>query len=265
MDNQRLLPIKNGHNFRELGGYQTSDGHTLKWGRLIRSGSLNQLSASDERVLTQIPVKVDIDFRSKPEVNAAPDRVPVTAHYFGLPVLNVDETESSQSDQEIAKEMQVAGNGFRHMLTVYEKIAQLPSARHAYQEMFRLLLATSQGAVLFHCTAGKDRTGFGAFLILTALGVPRETIMADYLLTNDATATFRKQWLKGLQNNSDHQLGNVNAVINNRQDLIMVHQEYLERACQVIKRLAGSPKNYLTDYLGLTNKDLQDLRRLYLD
>ena len=71
MTQQRLLPIKHGYNFRDLGGYQTSDGHTVKWHRLIRSGALNNLDEQDQEALVAIPVTVDIDLRSKPEITAA--------------------------------------------------------------------------------------------------------------------------------------------------------------------------------------------------
>lgn len=263
MNKERLLKINNGYNFRELGGYKTRDGHTIRWGRLIRSGALNRLTAVDEQVLAQLPVKVVIDLRGQPEVNAAPDRVPTTATYHHLPVFNVDVTNASRSDAEVAKEMQVVGNGFRHMLVEYDQMVKAPTAKHAYREMFRLLLANEDGATLFHCTAGKDRTGFGAFLILTALGVPQATIFDDYLLTNQATATFRKTWLASLRD-TDQDLGNLDAVIKNRSDMIKAYREYLEHAVATVNQVAGSPQRYLTDYLGLTTGDLIDLRRLYL-
>lgn len=264
MEKERLLNIKTGNNFRELGGYKTNDGHSVKWGRLIRSGSLGRLNEEDVTTLNNIPVKADIDFRSKPEVAALPDWVPDSATYYNLPVFDVDVTNSSRSDEEVAKEMQEVGNGFRHMLMEYDNMAKIPSAKHAYQEMFRILLNNKSGAVLFHCTAGKDRTGFAAFLILTALGVPRETIFTDYLLTNEATADFRKKWLQGLRNSS-HNFGNTEAVIKNRADMISVYREYLEQAAETVNQVAGDPLHYLTDYLGLSGDDITTLRRLYLD
>lgn len=264
MSNERLLPIKHGYNFRELGGYQTSDGKTIKAGRLIRSDRLAQLDQQDEQVLTRIPVTVDIDFRSKREATTAPDRVPATARYYNLPVFDADVTNASRSDEEIARDMQTPGNGFRHMVQVYSKMPKQPSAKRAYQELFHLLLTTEKGAVLFHCTAGKDRTGFGAYLILTALGVPRETAVNDYLLTNEVTADFRESWLKKLRATSKD-LGNLDAVIANRRDLVSVHQEYLTAALNTVNQLAGDSYHYLTNYLGLSKGDLEDLRRLYLD
>lgn len=264
MTQQRLLPINHGYNFRDLGGYSTKDGHTVKWNRLIRSGALNKLSVQDEEVLSAVPVSIDIDLRSKPEILAAPDRVPQTAKYYHLPVFSVDVTNASRSDEEVAREMQEPGNGYRHMLLEYGNMAQLASAKQAYQKMFQLLLENHAGAVLFHCTAGKDRTGFGAFLILTALGVPRETIFQDYLLTNDVTAEIRRHWVAQLQA-STAELGNRETVIKNRSDMLAVFPGYLATAIQTANQLAGNTEHYLTDYLGLTQADLNDLQRLYLD
>lgn len=264
MTQQRLLPIKHGYNFRDLGGYQTSDGHTVKWHRLIRSGALNNLDEQDQEALAAIPVTVDIDLRSKPEITAAPDRVPRTAKYYHLPVFSIDVTNASRSDEEVAREMQEVGNGYRHMQLEYRNMVQLASAQQAYQELFQLVLSNQSGATLFHCTAGKDRTGFGAYLLLTVLGVPRETILQDYLLTNDVTAAFRRRWVAQLRA-STAELGNRDAVIKNRSDMMAVFPGYLTAAIETVNRLAGSPTQYLTDCLELTRGDLADLRRLYLD
>ncbi|KRM26940.1 MULTISPECIES: tyrosine-protein phosphatase [Limosilactobacillus] len=261
---KRLLNIEDGYNFRELGGYPTQDGHQVKFNRLIRSGSLTRLNDHDQAVLAAIPVKNDLDLRSNPEVAAAPDRVPAGATYRHLPVFAVDETDASHSDEEIAQQMQEEGNGYRHMLDVYRRMASLPSAKKTYQEMFKVLLTTTNGATLFHCTAGKDRTGFAAFLILSALGVPRETIIKDYLLTNEVTADVRKKWLAGIRKNSAG-LGNVDAVVSNRNALASVNADYLNTALATIKEESGDVGHYLTDYLGLSKGDLTTLRHLYLD
>ena len=86
MSLNRLLPIEAGHNFRELGGYQTTDGRQVQWHRLIRAGALGQLSEADLALLAQLNVTADIDFRSPTELEAAADRVPHTATYHHEPV-----------------------------------------------------------------------------------------------------------------------------------------------------------------------------------
>ncbi len=260
MNNQRLLNIQNGQNFRDLGGYETADGHHVKWHKIIRSGSLANLNHHDLQLLANIPVTLDLDFRAPEEVKRSQDHVPDTATYHHLPVFKSDETDASHSDEEIADRMAQPGNGYRHMLDVYRRMATVETAKVAYQEMFRLLLENNDGATLFHCTAGKDRTGMGAFLILSALQVPLETIKQDYLLTNEATYDFRHNWLQMLRAE-----GESDTVVENRRALGSVSLDYLQQALTIIKNNFGDVDHYLTDYLQLTQGDLTDLRHQYLE
>lgn len=265
MEKQRLLKIQDGYNFRDLGGYQTTDGHTVKWRKLLRTGSLANINSADQQLLEQIPVTVDIDLRSPAEVKQDPDKPLKTASYHHLPVFDTDETDASHSDEEITKRMQEAGNGYRHMSSVYQRMTTIGSARAAFRTLFTLLLENKgEGAVLFHCTAGKDRTGMAAFLILSALGVPEETIMQDYLLTNTATKQFREEWLKQLRERYQG-LPNQEILLENRNALSSVNADYLLSAINSIKEQTGDVNHYLTDYLNLSNSDLLTLRNLYLD
>lgn len=264
MQNQRLLPIKDGYNFRDLGGYRTVDGRTVKWHKLLRTGSLANLSPADQHLLEQVPVTVDVDLRSPAEVAKSPDKPLTTASYHHLPVFDADETDASHSDQEIADRMQKAGAGYRHMLDVYQRMATIPSAKTAFQELFHLLLTNQTGAVLFHCTAGKDRTGMSAYLILSALGVPEETVAQDYLLTNEAIRDVKQQWLAKLETRLK-ELGASKELIANRSALMSVNPDYLQTAINAIKEQAGDVHHYLTDYLGLSTEDLTQLRQLYLE
>ena len=238
MANQRLLPIKNGYNFRDLGGYPTADGHQIKWHRLIRTGSLAHLDQNDLTVLDNIPISLDIDLRAPDEVKKDPDRVPSQAKYYHLPVFEADETDASHSDEEIAAQMQQPGNGYHHMIDVYHRMTTAASAKQAYQKLFNLLLNNERGALLFHCTAGKDRTGMAAYLILSALGVEQKIIMEDYLLTNTVT---------------------------NRAALASVAPDYLNTAIKNITQTYGNINQYLNNYLDITPTEIKDLRKLYLD
>lgn len=260
----RLLNIKDGHNFRDLGGYQTEDGRTVKWRQLLRTGSLASLSDKDLNTLAQIPVTVDLDLRGQAEVQQMPDRVPESATYYHLPVFAEDETDASHSNEEIAKRMQEPGNGYRHMLTVYSRMFTIPSAKKAFRQLFDRLLANSDGATIFHCTAGKDRTGMAAFLVLSALGVPRETILKDYLLTNEVTADFREGWLAQMKATMP-QTPATDTLINNRRDLASVNADYLGTAITAIDDQYGDVQHYLRDYLGLSDDEQQQLRERYLE
>lgn len=261
MTHERLLNIQNGHNFRDLGGYETIDGRQTKWKRIIRAGSLANLSKEDLAELESIPVTVDIDLRSPEEVKQAPDRVPSTATYYHLPVLQSDETDASHSVDEIKNQILQPGSGHKHMVDIYKKMVLVDSAKAAYQKMFELLLRNGESdALLFHCTAGKDRTGLGAFFILNALQVPEKTIMEDYLLTNKATEKLRHQWIQALRDKNESEV-----IIENCIALASVSPDYLNAALETIKENYGNMNNYLHEHMELSDSDLKELRNKYLN
>lgn len=261
MAGQRLLDIQDGHNFRDLGGYETKDGRHVKWHRLIRSGSLAHLNEHDLNTLAAVPVSIDIDLRAPEEVKQAPDRLPQNASYYHLPVFKSDETDASHSDEEIMSRILKPGNGYQHMLDVYRRMVEVPTAKKAYQRMFELLLSNEpKQASLFHCTAGKDRTGMAAYLILSALQVPEKTILKDYLLTNEATHDFRERWLQTLRDK-----GESDVVVENRRALGSVSVDYISQAINLINANYGNVQNYLTEYFGLSANDLKQLQHLYLE
>ncbi|UQS82013.1 tyrosine-protein phosphatase [Bombilactobacillus folatiphilus] len=271
MKTQQSLKVKSGTNFRELGGYQTSDGHTVKSHKLLRSASLGALSKPDLQYLSDYGVHYDIDLRSADEQAKVPDRVPPKTQYVFNPVFAVDLTraskfsdaeEQSQSVQEAEALQEIPDNGHASMLKTYQDIINLDSAKQAYQTFFQYLLANDQPqqSVLFHCTAGKDRTGIGAAFILTALGVPYETIKQDYLLTNVASKEY-----------VDHQLAHLKAdglnpkQLTSAKALLTVSPDYLRIADAEIKQAAGSWLNFIQTDLKVTDQDLKDLKQIYLD
>ena len=168
----QLLDIKNGRNFRELGGYQTKDGKTIKKHKLLRTANLATLSEQDLKFLQDYGVKYIVDFRSKEEVEKEPDRVPTGATYDFDPVFSEDLTDSSKGINEILSEKEENPKaGYNHMFLAYDDMIKSESAQKAYRNFFDILLANDEEgkSVIFHCTAGKDRTGFAALLALSAL------------------------------------------------------------------------------------------------
>ncbi|MCP8856700.1 tyrosine-protein phosphatase [Latilactobacillus fuchuensis] len=259
----RILPLQQGRNFRELGGYQTTDGHTLKWHKLIRSATLANLNQSDLDYLADYGLQYDVDFRSVDEKTAAPDRLPQQTTYELLPVFAVDETANSASEEEMYQLFsQDATTGYQRMVKVYDNLINQERSKAAYRRFFELLLANDQdnSSLLFHCSAGKDRTGMGAAFLLSALGVPETTIQADYLLTNQASANYIQEYLNDLkQKTSDP------AIIQSVHALLTVDLDYLNTAKKAIQAQTGSVQNYLKTDLKLTDHDLADLRQIYLN
>ena len=259
----QLIGVTSGRNFRELGGYKTLSGKTIKMHKLLRTGNLADLSPIDLEFLSKYGVKYDIDFRSKEEADRQPDRVPEGAKYIFDPVFSEDLTNSSKSINALEEEAEKDPNfGFDHMLFAYEDMIESESAQNAYRKFFNVLLENDKDgqSIIFHCTAGKDRTGFGAMLILSALGVPLRTIREDYLLTNITT----KDFIEGLIAR-ERQAGLSENVLQSIRDVQSVHSEYIDHAIKVINDKYGSLNDYLREVMHLSSSDIMQLRRIYLE
>ncbi len=199
----RVIHLKGTSNTRDIGGYVTSDERTLRWGQIIRSENLSRLTADDFRKLEGIGVKTVIDLRTQREHDKAPtvwqgDHPPMFYHF---PV------GDSQNDWFKAQRRMMSKNRFtekqalEHMVEGYRMIAA--EGPPSYQKLMDLVLDQSNWPILIHCNAGKDRAGIAVTLILEALGVDRETIMEEFLLTNEVGRSQEKAvFLSKERNNS---------------------------------------------------------------
>lgn len=242
-----MLPIKSAYNFRDLGGYIGAGGKSVRWRTILRSSDFHELSEEDASYLASIPLCTIVDFRSKDEVKLLPDH-PIesvkNAYNFdidagnlvpGLTKLIEDRTLSDEAKMEQAMEM---------MRGMYRRLVK--NHTDAYEKLFELLQSGNDTPLLFHCTAGKDRTGMAAALILTSLGVDRDTIYKDYLMTNEA-----------LQGKYDH-LNHLGIIVTLFKT---VYREFLESAFALMEEECGSTEAFLQQKL---NVDLQRMQSLYL-
>ena len=176
----RLIALEGATNFRDLGGYEALDGRRVRWRRLFRADGLHRLTPGDGATLAALGLEEALDMRYGPERAGEPALLPdsVASVHIGLaaaPGASLLETMNlgGVSSAAVAKDWLT-----RSYAGYPEKYAPACGA------ILRRLVAEDAPPLLFHCTAGKDRTGFAAAVVLEALGVPRETIMEDYLLTN---------------------------------------------------------------------------------
>jgi protein-tyrosine phosphatase len=172
---ERVLPLQGATNFRDVGGYRTADGRRVRWGVIYRSAELSGLTAADQAFLNELGVRTIVDLRSTSERTSQPTALSgptIVSHDYRLDISALAPLFRPGADGEQAR---VA------MTTFYP--AMLDSHGQHFRDVFQALLE-GQGPVLYHCSAGKDRTGVTTALVLSALGVPRETIVADYLLSN---------------------------------------------------------------------------------
>lgn len=179
-----MLELEEGINFRELGGYLTENGRKIKWHKLLRCGSMAQLTKNDVDYLDQYGVRYIVDLRSPEESNYSPDKYPDKAQYFQDTVYPF--SFSLFKNLGIINNMRLGASNMDFGRQTYLQMLLDPHAQAAYRKMFNVLLENDKEgeSVVFHCTAGKDRTGVAAFLILSALGVNEKQIVEDYLYTN---------------------------------------------------------------------------------
>ncbi|HIW71443.1 MAG TPA: tyrosine-protein phosphatase [Candidatus Levilactobacillus faecigallinarum] len=261
MLDERHIQLQNGTNFRDLGGYPTNDGRTLKWCRLIRSGDLSRLTIDDQQKLMDYGITTIIDLRSTAEVQQFPDHLINGVQWMALPILDDDETESTQTIQDLQELYSISPRGgYLRMTNVYCQLVISDQAKMAYTRFFRYLLEHGkEETIIFHCTAGKDRTGIVTILLLAALGVPVDVIREDYLLTNrysQQRANSRIVAAREAQMNDNF--------LQSIRDLSLVSEDYLDRVFSIVNQAYGGMNAYLHDELELGEDDLHKLQKIYL-
>ncbi|MBR3404485.1 MAG: tyrosine-protein phosphatase [Firmicutes bacterium] len=176
------------HNARDLGGMVTADGRRIKSGRLIRCGHLHDASERDCERLSEM-VELIVDFRTDEEYTEQPDKAVQGAAHVHLPVIDTltpGVTREERSYEEVIGEMlKDPEKAKAYMCGIYRSLVMSDFALKQYGRFVHYLLEPHEKAVLWHCTAGKDRASMATAIVLEALGVPRETIVADYLKTNE--------------------------------------------------------------------------------
>lgn len=262
----RSIGLTGVGNARQLGGYIGADERKIKENLLLRTGKLADADTEDLRRLREVyQLSEVVDFRTSFERDAQPDPVMegVTNHHIGI----LDESSKANEGMAAAaaggafpieKVMEFITNGA--MEDMYVDIATNPHSQQGYSRFFQILLEHGQGAVLWHCTAGKDRAGFGSVLLLAALGVDRKTIVEDYVLTNhyyQKNIAGFEQYIRS-QGYSDEAMKAAKAIAGAEQD-------YLEKALDVIDREYGSMDIYLERKLGLSVDNKQKLRDKFLE
>ena len=217
----RKIAVEGAPNFRDIGGYRTTDGKHVRWGLLYRTGNFAKLTEKDYELLSSLGIKLVCDFRLDFERERAPTK------WMGkdapeILLLPMDTFTNLPPDSEMQK----------RMMAVYDRFPTM-SAPEVRTGLLRFVKGDLPAT--FHCSAGKDRTGMFAAFLLTALGVPRETVTEDFLLTNK----------------------------NLTPDAVSV--EWLNKAFDSITAKYGTFDKYLKDGLNLTDADLKTLRSRLLE
>ena len=250
----RLLPMDGSYNTRELGGYKTKDGKSVKWGVLYRSDKLSDISSADQEYIQNLGIKRIVDFRSITEKTENPDLIPEGISYVEMPI-EVDGAIRTQIEDILRGNVEGDVKSFlidanKEFITDYKSV---------YSKFIKDLI-NSDGPTLFHCTAGKDRAGFAAAITLIALGVPKEVVINDYMKTNAFTADRIDDMLDQIKLMSLFQ-----ADVEILRPLLGVEQEYIEMAFKTAEETYGSLENYIREGLEISDEEIIELRSLLLE
>ena len=234
LDPRRVVGLEGATNFRDLGGYRAVDGRTIRWGMLYRSNALSQLTEADVERLGHLDIRLVCDLRAPDEQVEAPSRLPRTNPPEVLD-LGVADHEMVPVPKRVESARAVQSDDADKIIRAY--------ATHPwrYSDQLGALLARlarpASYSVVFHCFAGKDRTGFAAALLLAVLDVPTETIFEDYMLSNELLVDPR----------------------------LWVRREYLQAALDTIDEVHGGIGAYVRDALGVTDGVCARLSEILLE
>ncbi len=250
---ERFLPLDGTVNFRDVGGYGTENGRFVRWGQLYRGGILANLTDADQELLQAIGLRTVCDVRSAEETVRRPDRLDRLNDltHLQLSVETVDHFSVLRTLWVVLFQrhrlFDVLQNGYLQVV--------LEQNAHVVREIFYRFADPAHLPGLVHCTAGKDRTGIMVALILSVLGVPRETIVADYTLSNHFYDYFRESLKPDVQ-----KLTRFGITIDDLWPFLVVDGATLTHTLETLDQRYGSVQTYLTERVGVETAVLDRLR-----
>jgi protein-tyrosine phosphatase len=261
----QLIGLTSVHNARQLGGYQIGN-RRIKDNLLLRTAKISELSKEDSTLLCdKYRVQCIYDFRGKEESLSAPDVIPGKARFLSLALSFTGEESESGTDTKFENEEQMIGMLLQYAdhpsvqamcTSMYDVIFFEQSSLEVYRKFFADLLTVKpeDGAVLWHCTQGKDRAGSASAMLLAALGADRELIMADFILSKD----YYDPMAAKIKTETESQKKVINT-------LISANPVVFEATLDKVDAQYGSFRNYLTECIGVTPEMMDVLRNRFLE
>ncbi|MFT9055321.1 MAG: tyrosine-protein phosphatase [Ethanoligenens sp.] len=261
-------------NARDLGGYKTTNGETVKSGILLRTAALSSATDTDIKNLTNVyDLKQIVDFRTDSEIASATD--PTIAGVTNTHISIIKSTSSTTSSavtssatsstaqnslSQMVAMIKAMGDPNAYMENTYSQMVTSDYSISGYKDFFNILLNRQSGSILYHCTAGKDRTGVASILLLSALGVDKNTVIQDYLLTNQfvqstVDATVKAAAAAGADQSTQDGI----------RILSTVDVNWANSIFDAINTKDGSMSQYLNKEMGLTPDKISQLKSMYLE
>lgn len=262
MINPIILPLDKVCNPRDLGGYVGYNGRKIKMHRLLRTGKISNITEHDKQFLLDYGLTKIIDLRSPLECKKAPDSQIPGVEHIDLSISTEDNTKGGKKDLdkvfETYRKDQYAG--FKMMCDRYRSHVMKEHAQHSLHSILEVLANTEEGAVIYHCSEGKDRTGIVTVLVLYLLGVDLETIRQDYLYSNYMLDDYRAKRDEIMREKGENLCFRANMRI-----LGSVSDAFLDTSLIAIQKNFGSLDDYLREKIGVTPELRDALRELYLE
>jgi len=244
-------------NLRDLGGWATPDGEVVS-GRIYRSAEFGALEGPAEAAFAALGIRTVYDLRTQAEREIDANVVPAGTEYIVLDIL-ADKPGAGPAqvlqvltDPKSADQLLGGGKSVAMFEQSYREFVTLPSAINGYRELFTLLSESEHLPGVFHCTTGKDRTGWAAAALLMLLGVSDDDVMTDYLRTNDSLVPSLQPIVDEFAS-----IGGDPALL---QPVIGVRPEYLDAARGEVEGRYGNVERYFTDGLKLSSTTIDALR-----
>jgi protein-tyrosine phosphatase len=244
----REVTLEGAVNFRDMGGYVTTDYRRIKWERIYRAADISKLTDSDMEELKRRKIYTVIDFRGEKEAENAPDCLLPGTDYLLLPA-------GSGNTSDMAEFTKGSNSGTEVMKAFYSDISAF---KEKYRPFFlKLLTLPDTSAIVFHCSAGKDRTGIAVALLLYALEIPMETIFSDYVSTNHYREEDNKRMIDYMVNEQgiDRRMAG---------EIMTANPQYLEAMFNALKKKYGSIDVFFYNELGIGEDAKLILREKYL-
>ncbi|MGD9225249.1 MAG: tyrosine-protein phosphatase [Desulfobacterales bacterium] len=252
---ERRLPLEGAVNFRDLGGYETTEGRRVRWGKVFRSDHLSRLTGRDIAFLQRMKIQCVCDFRTPAEVQKRPDRFPGDGpgEYLHFPIDNLKFNPTTLFEKLKRGDTSWLTQDF--LINGY--IINIDKFASVWGEVFRRLANPGQLALVFHCTGGKDRAGTCAALILLALGVPDETVIRDHGLSNIFIADVLDKIYAQFESSG----------IDRRKisPYFTAPQYCIEALLYHLNEKYGSPADYLKSKSGVTEEMLEAIKEQLLE
>lgn len=272
----KRIPLDGTINTRDLGGYQSKDGRRIKFRRLIRTDCLSHVTDKDILyIIDVLHARYEVDMRGYDEIKREPNRSIPGVTFLHMPIqeelnkgyemnphtnFNVED-KAIQGTIDYLFRMDRNGDMTHSFERVYRDMLKPFGTRH-YEEFLRLCMKNKEGSILFHCADGKDRSGLAAAILLLALGVDKETVIQDYLKTNENTkakAEYREHYLRDVCHVKDE------IVIQSIKMVAGVRRNWLEASFDEMERQSGSIENFFLEKLHFSKEDQKELQDNYLE